>query len=461
MFQTSQKSNSIPLVPIYADQLEDWLSKQDSNICNWLEQNDFSAKQSQFCAIPDANNNIQKIVFGITDEDHIRWALGNISIALPAGDYHLEGDLKESEIESMAIGWALGQYSFDMTSKQEDKSYALLYIKNLEPVLAVIDAITLVRDLINTPPSHMMPEDLSKATADLASQFDADFSEVTDEGTLQTSYPAIYAVGKASEHRPRLIKLTWGDDEDLPHLCLVGKGVCFDTGGLDLKPSKFMRNMKKDMGGGAHVLGLASLIMAMNLPIRLTVFIPAVDNAVSGNAFRPGDVINTRAGKTVEIDNTDAEGRLVLCDALTEAAALKPELIIDFATLTGAARVALGTEVPVFFSNSTELAAELDDASYLSGEAMWQLPLYKPYRAQLDSSVADLMNSSPAGYGGAITAALYLDEFVPESIPWLHIDMMAWNTRSRSGRPQGGEAMGIFAVSHFLYNKYSTDAFSA
>ncbi len=454
MFQTSQKSNSIPLIPVYADQFDDWLSTQDNSIRNWLDQNGFAAKDSQYCTIPDEKNKIQSIVFGVSDDEHIRWALGNISSVLPAGNYHLEGDLREDEIESMAIGWALGQYSFDMTSEQLDKSYALLYIKNIEPVLAVVDAITLVRDLINKPPNHMMPKDLSKATKDLAKQFNAEFSEVADEATLQTSYPAVYAVGKASDHRPRMIKLEWGD-ADSPHICLVGKGVCFDTGGLDLKPSKFMRNMKKDMGGGAHVLGLASLIMAMKLPIRLTMLISAVDNAISGNAFRPGDVINTRAGKTVEIDNTDAEGRLVLCDALTEVSALKPELIIDFATLTGAARVALGTEVPVFFSNSLALASELHDAGYRSGETLWQLPLHMPYRSQLNSSVADLTNSSPEGYGGAITAALFLNEFVPESIPWVHIDMMAWNTRSRSGRPQGGEAMGLFAVSYFLYNKYN------
>ncbi len=454
MFQTSKKSNSIPLIPVHIDNFDHWLADQEPKMRNWIEQNAFEAEESQFCIIPDADNNIESIVFGITDDDHLRWALGNISNALPAGNYHIEGNFRDDEIEMMAIGWALGQYSFEISLKPKDKHYALLYIENLPPVLAVVEAVNLIRDLINKPPSHMMPEDLSKVTADLAQRFNANFSEVTDENVLKTSYPAIYAVGKASAYRPRLIKLEWGD-KDAPHVCLVGKGVCFDTGGLDLKPSKFMRNMKKDMGGGAHVLGLASLIMAMDLPINLTVLIPAVDNAVSGNAFRPGDVINTRAGKTVEIDNTDAEGRLVLCDALTEVASLDPELIIDFATLTGAARVALGTEVPVFFSNSMLLAGELDEASYSSGEAMWQLPLHKPYRSQLNSSVADLMNSSPEGYAGAITAALYLNEFVPENIPWIHIDMMAWNTRSRSGRPQGGEAMGLFAVSHFLYNKFS------
>ena len=456
MFQTSKKSNSIPLIPLYEKDFDHWLLSQNSRIKKWLNQNHFVAKAGQFCSVPTVEGTIECIVFGVDDNEHIRWALGDISASLPEGSYHIEGDLREDQIEAMAIGWALGQYVFELSAEKEEKPNALLFVKNLQPVLAVVDAMILVRDLINMPPSHMMPKDLSKAAKNLARQFDAQFSEVKDEGTIQANYPAVYAVGKASVHTPRMIKLEWGsDDSNVPHICLVGKGVCFDTGGLDLKPSKFMRNMKKDMGGGAHVLGLASLVMAMNLPIHLTVLIPAVDNAVSGNAFRPGDVINTRAGKTVEIDNTDAEGRLVLCDALTEAASLKPDLILDFATLTGAARVALGTEVPVFFCNSTLLSTELNEAAYLSGEPIWQLPLHKPYKAQLDSMVADIMNSSPEGYGGAITAALYLNEFVPETIPWVHIDMMAWNVRSRPGRPRGGEAMGLFAVSHYLYNKFS------
>ncbi len=464
MFQSSLKSNSILLVPIHSDFLEDWLVDQNTTTQKWVNNQGFFAADSQFCSIPNEYGGIEKIVFGVSDDDHLRWALGHISAVLPEGNYHLDEDLEDDEIEDLAIGWGLGQYSFDMTVKPKDKSYALLYVKNIQSVLAMVDAITLVRDLVNTPANHMMPENLSKATQKLARSFNAEFSEVTDQKLLEVQYPAVYAVGKASDYKPRMLKLDWqgaessqknSGDETIPHICLVGKGVCFDTGGLDIKPAKFMRNMKKDMGGGAHVLGLASLIMAMKLPIKLTVLISAVDNAISGNAFRPGDVINTRAGKTVEIDNTDAEGRLVLCDALTEVSALKPDLIIDFATLTGAARVALGTEVPVYFSNSQELANELNNASIRSGEPIWQLPLYKPYFSQLKSSVADFANSSPEGYGGAITAALFLNEFVPEDIPWVHFDVMAWNIRLRSGRPQGGEAMGLFAVSQYLFSKYS------
>jgi len=467
MFQSSLKSNSIPLVPIHADFLEDWLADQDTKIQNWVNNQGFIAADSQYCTIPNDDGGIEVIIFGVSGDDHLRWALGHISGALPEGNYHLDDDLDEDEAEALAIGWALGQYSFDMTVKSRDKSYALLYVKNIQTVLAVVDAITLVRDLVNTPANHMMPENLSRATEKLAKRFNAEFSEVTDQKLLETQYPAVYAVGKASDYKPRMLKLEWQGvevsskasvdenvNENVPHICLVGKGVCFDTGGLDIKPAKFMRNMKKDMGGGAHVLGLASLVMAMKLPIRLTVLISAVDNAIAGNAFRPGDVIDTRAGKTVEIDNTDAEGRLVLWDALTEVSALKPDLIIDFATLTGAARVALGTEVPVYFSNSPELVNDLNNASSVSGEPIWQLPLHKPYFSQLKSSVADLQNSSPEGYGGAITVALFLNEFVPDDIPWVHFDVMAWNIRSRSGRPQGGEAMGLFAVYQYLYNKY-------
>jgi leucyl aminopeptidase len=454
MFQTSKKSNSIPLIPVHANQFEIWLESLDEKNYNWVNHNGFSAGESEFCSIPDIEGNVEKIFFGVTDNEHLRWALGNISGALPEGNYHIEADYGDHEVEALAVGWAMGQYSFDLFSGKKNKPYAFLYVKNFQPVLAIVDAITLIRDLINTPPSHMMPEDLSRAAEKLAKQFNAEFSEVVDQDDLENQYPAVYAVGKASDHKPRMIKLEWGDDL-LPHVCLVGKGVCFDTGGLDLKPAKFMRNMKKDMGGGAHVLGLASLLMAMEVPIHLTVLIPAVDNAISGNAFRPGDVIKTTSGKTVEIDNTDAEGRLVLCDALSEVSALKPELIVDFATLTGAARVALGTEVPVFFSNSDVLANELNIASSISGEPIWQLPLYKPYFSQLKSSVADLTNSSAEGYGGAITAALYLNEFVSDNIPWVHFDVMAWNTRSRPGRPVGGEAMGLLAVAQYLYSKYS------
>src|SRR5690554_6146932 len=262
----------------------------------------------------------------------------------------------------------------------------------------------------------------------------------------------IHAVGRASEHQPRLIDLRWGDDNH-PKLTLVGKGICFDSGGLDIKPSSGMRQMKKDMGGAANVLGLAQLIMAKQLPVSLRVLIPAAENAISSNSFRPGDVISTRKGTTIEIDNTDAEGRLVLCDAITEAVSEKPELIIDFATLTGACRVALGTDLPGFFTNQQTIANELMLSAQKTSDPVWQLPLHQLYKEGLNSEIADMTNSAPTGLGGAITAALYLEHFV-EDIPWIHFDLMAWNLQARPGKPIGGEAMGIRTVCEYLQSRY-------
>jgi leucyl aminopeptidase len=298
-----------------------------------------------------------------------------------------------------------------------------------------------------------MPEHLADTMIVLGKEFGARVEQVVGDALLEQNFPAIHAVGRASVHAPRLLDLRWGEEGN-PRLTLVGKGVCFDSGGLDLKSANGMRLMKKDMGGAAHALGLARLIMSTGLPVRLRVLVAAVENAVAGNALRPGDVIRSRKGLTIEIDNTDAEGRLILCDALAEGAIEQPELLIDFATLTGAARVALGTEVPALFSNSDELAAGLLAAAEAQQDPLWRLPLYNPYREMLDSKIADIANAANAPYAGAITAALFLREFVPEETAWAHVDVMAWNTRSRPARPEGGEAMGIRAVSHYLRQRF-------
>ncbi|MEM9103783.1 MAG: leucyl aminopeptidase family protein, partial [Pseudomonadota bacterium] len=294
----------------------------------------------------------------------------------------------------------------------------------------------------------------SEATKSLADSFGADFIEIKGDDLLKQNYPLIYTVGKASVDEPRLLKLRWGDDSN-PLLGLVGKGVCFDSGGLDLKSAAGMRWMKKDMGGAAHVLGLASFIMANKLPVCLEVLIPAVENAVSGNAFRPGDVIVARNGKSVEIDNTDAEGRLVMADALAELSEKKPDLLIDFATLTGAARVAVGTEVAAFFSNNDTTSHNLYKAAKRVEDDIWRLPIHHAYFDHIKSTIADVVNCSSGGYGGAITAALFLNEFVEKKCDWLHFDMMAYNMRSRPGRPKGGEAMGLRGVCEFLTARYS------
>ena len=290
----------------------------------------------------------------------------------------------------------------------------------------------------------MGPEELATAASQLAGEYEADCNVIIGDDLLQANYPAIYEVGKASDRAPRLIDFRWGDKG--PKITLVGKGVCFDTGGLDLKSPAGMLLMKKDMGGAAHVLGIAAAIMESNLACQLRVLIPAVENSVSGNAFRPSDVIKTRKGLTVEIGNTDAEGRLVLCDALAEAVRTKPDLIMDFATLTGAARVGLGTDLPALFCNDDKIAERIRKHSVACEDEVWRMPLHKPYRKMLDSQIADLNNISGGPYGGAITAALYLEEFVGTETSWAHFDVMAYNTSSRPGRPEGGEAMGLRAV---------------
>ncbi|MBF0391146.1 MAG: leucyl aminopeptidase family protein, partial [Alphaproteobacteria bacterium] len=303
----------------------------------------------------------------------------------------------------------------------------------------------LVRDLINAPASHMGPEELAAAAQDLAARHAARCRVVVGEALLNENWPAVHAVGRASDRAPRLIDLRWGD-EQAPRVTLVGKGVCFDSGGLDIKPSSGMKLMKKDMGGAAHALGLAHMVMAANLPVRLRVLIPAVENAVSGRAMRPLDVIGTRKGTTVEIGNTDAEGRLILCDALAEADGEKPALLLDMATLTGAARVALGTELPALFSNDDKLAEDILRHGRRTRDPLWRLPLWAGYRRQLDSKVADLSSISDSPFAGAVTAALFLQDFVSPTTPWAHIDMMAWNGAARPGRPEGGEAMCLRAL---------------
>ncbi|MCF6188952.1 MAG: leucyl aminopeptidase family protein [Cocleimonas sp.] len=463
---TDDSCASIALVPVTKVGLTDFLAGQSEFISNWVNNSSFKAKPHDYCLVPDKSGNTAMVLFGLHAESKSSdintnaapiWAISNLAKKLPVAIYHLDCDWDDDSQLKAMIGWGLGSYSFDFFKKDfldpKPKSQLKVAENKLDEINAYVDAFTLVRDLVNTPANHMMPEDLSELTQELAQQHGAEFSEVVGDKLLEENFPAIHAVGRASDHPPRLIKLEWGNEND-PLVSLVGKGVCFDTGGLDLKPSKFMRNMKKDMGGSAHVLGLAHLIMSHKLPVRMQVLVAAADNAISGDAFRPGDIIETRAHKTVEIDNTDAEGRLVLCDALTLACETEPDLILDFATLTGAARVAVGTEIPALFSNSNQLSLDIQNAAENTGEMVWPLPLHQGYRHELDSPVADLVNSSPNGYGGAITAALYLNEFVDADKPWAHFDVMAWNMRERAGRPKGGEAMGLLVAFKFLQKRY-------
>ncbi|EIJ33459.1 leucyl aminopeptidase family protein [Thiothrix nivea] len=453
MFTQEKPANSIALHPLTQAGWGGFAASLPEASQHWAKLHAFSAKPGQVCLLPDVQGGISKVLAGYDEADSLRWAIAGLPGKLPGGHYHLECDWPESDRLLASLGWGLGYYRFENFTKPDNKPRPVLYMpEQQDRARAFIQAVALVRDLINQPANHMMPEHLSAATGQLAKAFGADFSEVVGEDLLRENYPAIHAVGRASSHAPRLLKLRWGNP-DHPAVTLVGKGICFDTGGLDIKPSQYMRLMKKDMGGAAHVLGLARLIMQLQLPVHLRVLIPAADNAIGGDAFRPGDILATRAGKQVEVDNTDAEGRLVLCDALTDAVAQKPQLLLDFATLTGAARVALGTEIPVFFSNNRELTAKLQAASAASGELIWNLPLHQPYFEQLKSNHADFTNSG-GSYGGAITAALFLNEFIPKEVDWAHFDIMAWNSRERAGRPVGGEAMGLFAVYAYLESVY-------
>ena len=462
MTYTTDNTTSIPLIPVSKSELNNVLKAHPESVSNWVKSIEFEANENQSCMVPNGDGSLSMVLVGVAENiiekaGETLWSISTLVKNLPVGQYQLQCDWSEEDKLNAAIGWGLGDYSFDFFKAgfMEVKPQATLKIDEtqFEIINAFVDAFTLVRDMVNTPPNHMMPEDMSDLAKELAQQHGAEFSEIIGDDLIEQNFPAIHAVGRASDHAPRLLKMTWGDDKN-PLLSLVGKGVCFDTGGLDIKPSKFMRNMKKDMGGAAHVLGLAHLIMSLDLPVNLQVLIPSVDNAISGDAYRPGDIIETRAHKTVEIDNTDAEGRVVLCDALTLACEHQPDLIIDFATLTGAARVAVGTEIPALFSNSDDLIAGLQSASKTSGELIWPLPLHHGYRYQMDSEVADIVNSSSEGYGGAITAALYLNDFVDEKVEWAHFDVNAWNTRDRPGRPKGGEAMGLLAVFEYLQHRY-------
>ncbi|MGI5308090.1 leucyl aminopeptidase family protein [Rheinheimera sp. WS51] len=445
-------SAGIPLTIIAKQDFEQWLSKQATSLQNWLEATQFSAKGLSL--IPDSDGQISQVIY-VTDKPDAYWVCGDIINQLPANKYLLSAS--DAQCRVAAFSWALGAYKFDRY-KKNDKQYPQLVIDNPDIVastLQLVRSVSIVRDLVNTPAADMMPQHLAEVMQQLADEFGGKVQQIVGDDLLKQNYPTIHMVGRASDNLPRLIDLTWGD-ENAPKVTLVGKGVCFDSGGLDLKPGSGMRLMKKDMGGAAHVIGLAHQIMAAKLPVRLRVLVPAVENAVSANAFRPGDVIKTRKGLTVEIDNTDAEGRLVLCDALAEASNDRPDLLIDFATLTGAMRVALGTELPGFFSNDDTVAAEITAAGLKVEDPVWRMPLYKPYYDLTGSDIADLANCGKTPFGGAITAALYLEAFVDEGISWSHFDIMAWNNRALPGRPIGGEAFGLRAVFEYLQQRFAS-----
>ncbi|HZZ91976.1 MAG TPA: leucyl aminopeptidase family protein [Usitatibacter sp.] len=412
----------------------------------WAQASGFEAAPHTHHLVTDAKGSLTRVLVGVRDADD-PWALAGLPLKLPAGCYVLGKGALALDPGKAAFGWEAGSYQFTRYRKAKRKP-AVLQVESSDRVNAGLQearASGLVRDLVNTPAEDMGPEHLSDAVREQAELFGAEFDEWIGDELLAQNFPAIHAVGRAAAREPRLLELRWGKAKR-PRIAIVGKGVCFDSGGLDIKSAEGMRLMKKDMGGAAHALALARLVMERKLPVQLQLLIPAVENAISGNAFRPGDVVRTRKGLTVEVGNTDAEGRVVLCDALAYAAESKPTKIIDFATLTGAARVALGPELPAVYCNDERLAGKLLAASDAVEDPMWRLPLWRNYRRLFDTEVADINNSGRGGFAGSIVAALFLEHFVPDEIPWVHFDVYAWNDISRPGRPAGGEAQGLRAT---------------
>jgi leucyl aminopeptidase len=442
---TSATSLDIPLTALTQNTWQTWLSAQEESTQAWVKAHQFSAKPGQVLVLPHLQGHIQEVIFGL-DENADFWQWSGLAQKLPAGSYYLR-DIPP-QVDLVCLAWGLAFYQFDRYKSLPSKSIPqLVWPETTDQsfVLAMIKAIGLIRDLITTPACDCQPHHLADVARDLATTYQGQCKVIMDE-ELELLYPSIHTVGRAAAAQPCLIDLSWRHPHAVKKITLVGKGVCFDSGGLDIKPSSNMLLMKKDMGGAAHVLGLSELIMALNLPIELRVLVPAVENAIAGNAMRPLDIIHTKKGTTVEIGNTDAEGRLILADALYEACSTTPDLIIDFATLTGAARIAMGTDIPAFFCNHEPTAQNLLESATQCQDPLWPLPLYPGYKKHLKSATADLSSTGKSSYGGAITAALFLEHFVAPSLPWIHIDLMAWNLASTPGRPEGGEAMGLRAI---------------
>ncbi|WP_395946609.1 leucyl aminopeptidase family protein [Caedibacter taeniospiralis] len=454
-FYKTLKKEAVNLIVIPLEKYADWLNQQDQSIQNCINAQKFKAAAGKTALLfkSDGVLSAALVVMDIND----MWSMASICQSIPHEDYQIVDPFGVVESELFYLGFGLGCYQFLSYKSQRKSNSIKLYLpKKFAEVEKMLKAIYLVRDVINTPAEDMGPEEIAHQVQKLAQTFSASFSEIVGDALVERGYRGIHTVGRASIRSPRLIRLDWGNKTH-PHIVLVGKGVAFDTGGLDIKTAGSMLLMHKDMGGAAQVLGLARLIMDSQLPIRLTVLIPAVENAISGNAYRPSDVIKMYNGSTVEITNTDAEGRVILADALTEGSRLKPDLIMDFATLTGAARVAVGTEIAAFFANNEMWAAKLTKAANKVQDPVWRLPLYQPYKKLLDSKVADIQNCASAPYAGSISAALFLESFVEGDIPWLHFDLMAWNITHMPGRPVGGEAMGIRAVYEMLKAQYQQD----
>lgn len=424
------------------DDLEGWLDTIPDHQARWIRNHDPGTSGVRHLVVPDADGDVARVLV-IVDEPQGMMTLAGLPAHLPASmACRLADDVDGDAATAFALGWALGSYHFGRYLSSDRNTARLVFPEQADraEVEAVARAVWLGRDLINTPAEDLGPGELAGEVATLADRHQGDLTTIVGDDLLEKNFPSVHAVGRASSRAPQLVDMVWGDP-DAYRVTLVGKGVCFDSGGLDIKPSGGMLLMKKDMGGAAAAIALASMIMDLDLPVRLRLIVPAVDNAISGNAFRPLDVFRTRKGLTIEIGNTDAEGRVILCDALAEASSSGTDLLVDFATLTGAARVALGPDLPALFCNEDGLAQDITDSCRRVEDPVWRLPLWSGYASDISSDVADLRTTGSMPFAGAITAALFLEKFVDKTIPWAHIDLMAWNRRHEPGRPKGGEVM--------------------
>ncbi|MDZ4692720.1 leucyl aminopeptidase family protein [Terricaulis sp.] len=440
----TDSANAVPIHAIRAADWKGWIERHSETLRRLATALDFQAQNARIMLAPATDGSIERVLFGVGDKANVN-VMGALAQHLPAGDYRIAFAPREFDATSIAVAWGLGAYAFDRYKKRKRPAPRLVAPEgaDMEEAGRIVEASWLARDLVNTPTNDMGPEALHAAAEKVARECGAEFEAIVGDELLTQNYPLLHAVGRAAAEAPRLLHLSWGAD-DAPRVALVGKGITFDTGGLDIKPAAGMRMMKKDMGGAAHALALGQLVMQSKLNVRLDVFLAVAENSISANAFRPGDVIASRKGLTVEIDNTDAEGRLVLADALTRACEDGPALLLDFATLTGAARTALGPDIPPFYTGDEALAAEFTAASLAATDPIWRMPLWDAYEGDMDTPIADLKNTGDGAMAGSIYGALFLRRFV--TVPaWAHFDIFAWAPKEKPGRPQGGEAQALRA----------------
>ena len=454
---TSERA-TVPVHALHDGELEGFLAGQAAFAKAYAELSEFKAKAGQVLVLPGAEGTIEAVLFGLGSSPADPMVFRGLPAKLPTGDYAMATSPAGISADQIALAFALGSYKFDRykQKKTHDRPRLVAQGADVAEVNSIAHACALARDMVNTPANDLGPLQLETIAREIAEQYGAAITVVTGEGLLEANYPAVHAVGRAAvdARSPRMIEMSWGE-AGRPLVCLVGKGVVFDTGGLDIKPSAGMRQMKKDMGGAAHVLALGRMIMAAQLPVRLSILIPAVENAISGDAMRPGDVLDSRKGLTIEVGNTDAEGRLILADALTRACELEPALTLDLATLTGAARAALGPQLPPFYTDDEDLAGQIEAAMKEVSDPLWRMPLWKGYVDALDSDVADIKND-PDGWAqaGSVTAALFLQRFAPAGA-WAHFDIFAWNPRNRPGWTAGAEAQAIRALYQMIRTRFA------